>query len=93
MWKLFLFSVLKLAVVPLVVLALFVVCGGNPSLTVALVCVTMCAAPTASNTAVVAEVYGGNAPLAAKTCRNHDFVFACYHAACVDVSRTPAVKQ
>lgn len=64
--KLFLFSVLKLAVVPLVVLALFVLCGGNPSLTVALVCVTMCAAPTASNTAVVAEVYGGNAPLAAK---------------------------
>lgn len=64
--KLFLFSVLKLVAVPLVVLALFIVCGGNPSLTVALVCVTMCAAPTASNTAVVAEVYGGNAPLAAK---------------------------
>lgn len=64
--RLFLFSVLKLVAVPLAVLGLFVLCGARPNFTVALVCVTMCAAPTASNTAVVAEVYGGNAPLAAK---------------------------
>lgn len=65
-WKLFLFSVVKLAVLPLAVLGIFTAVGAAPSLTVALVCVTMCAAPTASNTAVLAEVYGGNSSLAAK---------------------------
>lgn len=64
--KLFLFSLLKLAAVPLAMLGVCVIAGASLDLTVALVCVTMCAAPTASNTAVLAEVYDGNSALAAK---------------------------
>ncbi len=64
--KLYLFSAIKVLVLPLVLLGIFVAVGAAPSFTVALVCITMCAAPTASNTAVLAEVYGGNSALAAK---------------------------
>lgn len=64
--KLFGFSVLKLAVVPLAMLAVCLAIKNIIGVTICLVCITMCAAPTAATTAVVAEVYDGNSALAAK---------------------------
>lgn len=64
--KLLGFAVLKLAAVPLAMLAVCCAVKGAIGTTACLVCITMCAAPTAANTAVAAEVYGGNSALAAK---------------------------
>ena len=64
--KLLLFSVLKLAIVPLVMLAVCLGLNDTIGVTVSLVCITMCATPTAANTAVFAEVYDSNSALAAR---------------------------
>lgn len=64
--KLLGFSVIKLVAVPLAMLAVCMAIKGIISPTVCYVCITMCAAPTAANTAVVSELYGGNSALAAK---------------------------
>ncbi|MGN1122427.1 MAG: AEC family transporter [Eubacteriales bacterium] len=64
--KLLAFSLAKMVAVPLVMLGVCMVCGPWMDFTLAAVCVTMCATPTAAVTAVFAEVYGANASLAAK---------------------------
>lgn len=65
-YKLMLFTVLKLAVVPLMMLGVCLFIKDLIGLKIALLCITMCAAPTATTTAVAAELYGGNSGLAAK---------------------------
>lgn len=65
-YKLLGFSVLKLAVIPLIMVGVCLVIKDIIGFKVALICVTMCAAPTAANTAVVSELYDGNSGLAAK---------------------------
>ena len=65
-YKLLLFAILKLAVVPLAMLGVCVLAKNVMDFQLALICVTMCATPTATNTAVFAEVYDNNSTLAAK---------------------------
>lgn len=64
--KLMGFSVLKLAVIPLMMLGAGLLLKDIIGLKITLICITMCAAPTAATTAVVSEVYDGNSALAAK---------------------------
>lgn len=64
--KLFAFSVLKLAIVPLLMLGVCLGLKDVMGITASLVCITMCATPTAANTAVFAEVYDSNSALAAR---------------------------
>ena len=65
-YKLLLFTILKLAIVPLMMLGVCIFIKDAIGLKIALICITMCAAPTATTTAVAAELYGGNSGLAAK---------------------------
>ena len=64
--KLLLFALLKLAAVPLIMLGICVAFQAGLGFTAAMVCITMCATPTATVTAVLAEVYDNNSSLAAK---------------------------
>ena len=65
-YKLLAFTFLKLAIVPLMMLGVCLFIKDLIGLKIALLCITMCAAPTATTTAVAAELYGGNSGLAAK---------------------------
>ena len=62
--KLYVFSALRLLIVPAAMMAVSILLGLPDYLSI--IGITMCAAPVAANTAVTAEVYGNNSALAAK---------------------------
>lgn len=64
--KILLFSFIKLVLVPLAMLGICLLAGSSFDFTLSIVCVTMCAAPAAANTVVLAEVYDSDSTLAAK---------------------------
>lgn len=61
---LYIFSFIKLFIIPFAVMAICIFIGLDKTL--AIIAVTMAATPAATNTAVLAEVYGGDSNLAAK---------------------------
>ncbi len=62
--RLYIFSAIKLFVIPFAVLLICMAIGLDNTLTI--IAVTMTAAPAATNTAVVAELYGADSSVAAK---------------------------
>lgn len=62
--RVIIFSVIKLFAIPLAVMAVMYLFKVDHD--IAMICITLCATPCATNTAVFAELYGGNSYLGAK---------------------------